>query len=133
MTIPVANIYYLLCYAWDNLEEGEIVPVAQEDCHSLAELFARVLEGGCTHLLKRGLDRDYVTEEVDTSSLRGKLDVTTTVKRNLLRSSRVHCVIDSLSYDVLHNQIIRATLRSLIRCRDLHDHRANLSAGRISR
>ena len=23
MKIPIQNIYYLLCYAWDKLEEGE--------------------------------------------------------------------------------------------------------------
>lgn len=119
MTIPVQNIYYLLCYAWDSLDEGQVVSVSQDDCKTLAELFARVLDGGVTHLLKRGLDRDYITEEEDTSSLRGKLDVSTTIKRNLLRQSRVHCVIDSLSYDVTHNRIIKATLRSLVRCKDL--------------
>lgn len=119
MTIPIQNIYFLLCYAWDSLDEGQVVSISQDDCRTLAELFARVLDGGVTHLLKRGLDRGYITEEEATSSLRGKLDVSVTIKRNLLRQSRVHCVIDSLSYDVTHNRIIKATLRSLIRCKDL--------------
>lgn len=119
MTIPIKNIYFLLCYAWDSLDEGEVVSVSPEDCKTLAELFARVLDGGATHLLKRGLDRGYITEEEDTSRLRGKFDVSATIKRNLLRQSRVHCVIDSLSYDVTHNRIIKATLRSLVRCKDL--------------
>jgi 5-methylcytosine-specific restriction enzyme subunit McrC len=119
MTIPIQNIYFLLCYAWDSLEEGQVVSVSQEECNTFAELFARVLDGGVTHLLKRGLDRGYITEEEDTSSLRGKLDVSVTIKRNLLRQSRVHCVIDSLSHDVTHNRIIKATLRSLVRCKDL--------------
>ena len=78
-----------------------------------------MLDSGVTHLLKRGLDRGYVREEEDTSRLRGKLDVSTTIKRNLLRQSRVHCVLDSLSYDVPHNRIIKATLRCLVRCHDL--------------
>lgn len=119
MTIPIQNIYFLLCYAWDRLEEGEIVSVSPEDCETTAELFARVLDSGVTHLLKRGLDRDYISEEVETSSLRGKFDVTTTIKQNLLRKSRVHCVVDSFSYDVTHNRIIKATLRNLLRCRGL--------------
>jgi 5-methylcytosine-specific restriction enzyme subunit McrC len=96
-----------------------VVSVSQDDCKTLAELFARVLDGGVTHLLKRGIDRGYITEEEDTSSLRGKFDVSVTIKRNLLRQSRVHCVIDSLSYDVMHNRIIKATIRSLVRCKDL--------------
>ncbi|MCA9007856.1 MAG: hypothetical protein KDA70_21470, partial [Planctomycetaceae bacterium] len=36
-----------------------------------------------------------------------------------LRKSRVHCVVDSFSYDVIHNRIIKATLRNLLRCREL--------------
>ena len=123
MTIPIQNIYYLLCYAWDKLQEGEIVAVSPEDCPTTADLFARVLENGVTHLLKRGLDRDYLEEEEATSSLRGKFDVTSTIKRNLLLQNRVACVVDSLSYDVTHNQIIKATLRTLLGCRDLDRHR----------
>lgn len=123
MTIPIQNIYYLLCYAWDKLQEGEIINVSPEDCSTMADLFARVLENGLTHLLIRGLDRDYIQEEEETSSLRGKFDVTTTIKRNLLRQSRVFCVVDSLSYDVTHNQIIKATLRSLLSCSDLDRQR----------
>ncbi|EDL62302.1 5-methylcytosine-specific restriction endonuclease system specificity protein McrC [Gimesia maris] len=119
MTIPIQNIYYLLCYAWDKLQEGQIVSVSPEDCQTTAELFARVLDSGVTHLLKRGLDRNYISEEIETSSLRGKFDITTTIKQNLLRKSRVHCVVDSFSYDVPHNRIIKATLRNLLRCREL--------------
>lgn len=119
MKIPIQNIYYLLCYAWDKLQEGQIVSVSPEDCQTTAELLARVLDSGVTHLLKRGLDRDYISEEVETSSLRGKFDVTTTIKQNLIRKCQVHCVVDSFSYDVPHNRIIKATLRNLLRCREL--------------
>ena len=119
MTIPIQNIYYLLCYAWDSLEQGQVVPVSQDDCKTLAELFARVLDGGVTHLLKRGLDRDYITEDEDTTSLRGKLGVSSTVKRNLQRKSRVYCVIDAMSHNVPHNRIVKATLRNLVHCSGL--------------
>lgn len=119
MKIPIRNIYFLLCYAWDMLEEAELIDASQDDCESAAELFGRVLESGVTYLLKRGLDRGYVTESLDTPSLRGKLDLTTTLKRNLLRRMQVHCLVDSLTYDVPQNQIIKATLGKLVRCENL--------------
>ena len=59
-TIPIQNIFYLLCYAWDQLAEGAEIEIAAEDCHSLDELFARVLTSGTRKLLQRGLDRDYL-------------------------------------------------------------------------
>jgi len=117
--IPIQNIYFLLCYAWDCLEEGDIVHVEQDECQTYADLFARVLVRGVSRLLKRGLDRGYLTEEEDTTSLRGKFDVSTTIKHNCLQHARVHCLYDSLSYDVVHNRIVKTTLGTLARCEGL--------------
>ncbi|MBN2439660.1 MAG: hypothetical protein JXL20_13790 [Deltaproteobacteria bacterium] len=54
--IPIQNIYYLLCYAWNRLEERDIVDVTGIDSTNLADLFAKVLIGGVGHLFKRGFD-----------------------------------------------------------------------------
>ena len=35
MTIPVLNIYYLLCYAWDSLEYAEMAHVDSDDFDSI--------------------------------------------------------------------------------------------------
>ena len=35
MNIPIQNIYYLLCYAWDKLEEKEVVDVDPIESTSL--------------------------------------------------------------------------------------------------
>lgn len=120
MKIPIHNIYYLLCYAWDMLEEGRPNAIANESFQALPDLFARVLETGVAQLLKRGPDRGYLPEEDDCRSLRGKLDLSTTVKANLLLRSCVHCVFDSLRHDILHNRIIKTTLGRLARCDELN-------------
>jgi len=112
--IPIQNIYYLLCYAWNRLEERDIVDVSGIDNTNLADLFARVLIGGVGHLLKRGFDRGYVEFIEDTRCLRGKLLFNPTVKRNLLIKAQVTCGFDELSYNVLHNQILKASIGSLI-------------------
>lgn len=114
MNIPVQNIYYLLCYAWDKLEEREIVDVKNIDSTEILDLFCKVLINGSSHLLKRGLDRNYITYQEDTSSLRGKIDFNESVKRNLMRQARLRCEYDELSYNVLHNQILKATFRRLL-------------------
>ena len=43
-----------------------------------------------------------------------------TVKRALRARGQVECIYEELSHDVLHNQILRSTLKSLIRLPDLH-------------
>ena len=113
MNIPVRNIYYLLCYAWDHVREGETVDLGSEEFGGMVDLFAKVLNEGVARLISRGLDRDYLTVHEDIRGLKGKLDLATTVKRNLLLNGKTRCSFDELSYDVPQNRILKATLRQL--------------------
>lgn len=115
MNIPIQNIYYLLCYAWDKLTERDIVNVESLDSTTLAELFARVLINGTNHLLKRGFDRGYVPQHEWTGRLRGRICFQEAIRRNATLTGRLHCDFDELSYNILHNQILKATMRQLIR------------------
>jgi 5-methylcytosine-specific restriction enzyme subunit McrC len=112
--IPIANIYYLLCYAWDVLEEKDtLVDVDALESTELLDLFARVLVNGARRLLRRGLDRGYLQREDEFPGVRGKLLVTRTLRRDLLRHGRAACVWDELEYDTLPNRILKTTLQSL--------------------
>ena len=113
MNIPVRNIYYLLCYAWGHVREGETVDVGSEEFSGMVDLFAKVLNEGVSRLISQGLDRDYLAVSEDIRGLKGKLDLATTVKRNLLLTGKTHCAYDELSYDVPQNQILKGTLRQL--------------------
>ncbi len=87
--IPITNIYYLLCYAWDVLEEKDaLADVDTLDSTDLIDLFARVLVNGTRRLLRRGLDRGYLPREDEILGVRGKLLVTQTLRHNLLRHGR---------------------------------------------
>ena len=111
--IPIQNLYYLLCYAWDQLAEGEVVDIAADDSKSLTELFARILTQGTQRLMKRGFDRGYLPEVEETPRLRGKLDISASMKRLSWREGRMVCEFDELSHNVLHNRILKTTLEDL--------------------
>lgn len=113
MDIPIQNIYYLLCYAWDQLDEGRVVDVEGVDSPELADLFGHVLASGTRHVLRRGLDRGYVPVREDTPRLKGRIDFDETLRRMLLPRAQAHCHYDELSHDVLHNRILKSTLRRL--------------------
>lgn len=113
MKIPVLNVYYLLCYVWDHEWEGETVDLGSEDFDGPVDLFAKVLNEGVSRLISRGLDRDYLAVHEDIRGVKGKLDLATTVKRNLLLNGKAHCSFDEFSYDVPQNRILKATLRCL--------------------
>lgn len=119
VNIPIQNIYYLLCYAWDKLAEKDVVAVDAIDTTTLADLFARVLINGTNHLLKRGFDRGYVSQHEWTGRLRGRICFQEAINRNATVTARLPCDFDELSYNVLHNRILKATMRRLIRTHGL--------------
>lgn len=119
--IPIANIYYLLCYAWDKIEERDTVAVDPIEGGHIADLLGKVLATGTAHLLRRGLDRGYVPVSEDARSVRGRIVFSQCVKRQLLASAMVHVEYDELSHDVLHNRILRSTLRRLVRSNFVDD------------
>lgn len=111
--IPVRNVFYLLCYAWNRLTEGETVDVGTLDRNELVDLFARMLISGTTHLLRRGLERDYLEEEKEIAGIRGRLVLVDTHRRFLDRHGRAVCVFDELTSDTVANRVLKATMRSL--------------------
>ena len=119
MDIPIKNIYYLLSYAWNKLEEGERIQVSQMECATLIDLLASVLANGAAHVLRRGLDRGYVPYSEETATLRGKIDAATTLKRTYFAAPRLFCEYDEFQYDILQNQILKTTIANMLRLREL--------------
>ena len=112
--IPIENIYYLLCYAWNKLDEGDLVDVSASQCSTVLNLLANVLSKGIGRLIKRGIDRGYVNTVKETRTLRGKIDFGRSTKRCLLKHSRAVCTFDEFKVNVLHNQILKSTIRLLL-------------------
>ena len=116
MSVPVRNVYFMLCYAWEAFEEAGPVAVGAVPFKTLPDLLAAVLAAGVKRILKRGIDRGYVAVAEDSRTPRGKLDIGGTIKRNLLHLPAVHCLTDSLEADVPHNRAVKAGLARLAHC-----------------
>jgi 5-methylcytosine-specific restriction enzyme subunit McrC len=120
VAIPIQNIYYLLCYAWNKLDEKEQIEVGSDDVSTLIDLLAKVLISHTRHVLKTGLTVGYVEREEELFGIRGKLNLNQTLKRNLLRYGRADCTYDERSPDILLNQILYSTICILIKTKMLH-------------
>ena len=58
--IPIQNIYYMLSYAFQILNEQGYKNIATEQFNNTAELMAAILEKGIAIQLKRGLGKEYM-------------------------------------------------------------------------
>ena len=115
MTIPIRNLYYLLCYAWERFPDAHPTDVGVEASPDLPNLLARILVNDVHRLLRRGLDRGYRTFVEETRAPRGRLLLDDIVKQQTLRRGAVVCAVDELTADVTHNRIIKATCQLLTR------------------
>lgn len=117
--IPVANLYMMLAYAWNRLDQASVVDVAALHQQNLPSLLAHVLVTGVSHLTKRGLHKQYRELVEESGTLRGRVDTAASVKRALFQRARAVCQQDDYSADVIHNQIVKATLHRLVKCSDV--------------
>jgi 5-methylcytosine-specific restriction enzyme subunit McrC len=119
MQIPIENIYYLLCYAWNKLEEKDRVNVTIDDRTELLDLFAKVLINATKMLLKRGIDKNYVDHTEELAGIKGKIQISQTLKSNLLFKQKTICTYNDFSADILSNQILFSTISRLTRTKGL--------------
>ena len=119
MAIPIENIYFLLSYAWNKLEEKNRVQVSTDDKTQVLDLLAKVLVTATQRILKRGIDKNYIDHTEEMASIKGKIELSQTIKKKLLCKQRAICTYNDLSSNIITNQIVVSTLYRLSRTQGL--------------
>lgn len=118
--IPIHNLYYLLCYAWNQLpEKAGLLAVEDTSFHRPQELLAHVLLTGTRRLLRQGLPTSYTERTEELTELRGRLLLAPTLARQLLPQGRAVCAYDELGPDTPFAQLLLGTLQQLAGSRAL--------------
>lgn len=112
--IPIRNIYYMLSYAFQVLNEQGYRKIATEQFHNVADLCAAILIKGISSQLKRGLGQEYVPKTETLSALRGKIAVSESIKTMTMLRNQMVCTYDEFSVNSRMNQIIKATVKLLM-------------------
>jgi 5-methylcytosine-specific restriction enzyme subunit McrC len=117
--IPIANVYYLLLYAWRHTQWKAPINRGATQGNTLPDLLGHVLAEATAGLLGRGLAREYVEQRAEVPGIKGKLELARTVKSCSLIKAQTHCSFDELDHDVPRNRIIKTTIRNLLSCQPL--------------
>lgn len=113
--IPVRNIYYMLSYAFQILNENGYSDIATENFNNAAELFAAILSKGISVQLKRGLNKDYIEISEPLSAIKSKIDVSDSIKTRSIIQSRLVCSYDEFSENSYFNRILKTTVFLLLK------------------
>ena len=112
--IRIQNIYYMLAYAFQVLNEQGYRSIATEEFENTAELCAAILAKGIGMQVKRGLGREYIPKTEALSSLRGKIDISESIKTNTVLKRQMICSYDECSVNSYMNRIIKSTVQVLL-------------------
>lgn len=113
--IRIKNIYYMLSYAFQILNEQGYKQIATEEFENVAELCSAILAKGISSQIKRGLGKEYVLQTKSLSSLRGRIDISTSVKEQSMLRKQLVCNYDEFSINSYMNRILRTTMDVLVR------------------
>lgn len=113
--ILVKNIYYMLAYAFRKLEHGEFEEFGTEEFEHVHDVFAALLAKGVGRQLKQGLYREYIGYQEPLTALRGKIDLSETIRVKIARRPELVCEYDELSENNVFNQILKTTALLLVR------------------
>ncbi len=111
--IPVRNLWLLMLYASDLFRMRGNDHVGLEDNpDDLPDLVAEILTHAVEQRQRRQLSLGYQTRKAILSRVRGRIDVLTTERHQLLARGLVACKFEELTIDTPRNRFVRAALGS---------------------
>lgn len=114
--IPVRNLWLLMLYASDLFRMRGIGKVGLEDSpDDLPDLVAEMLARAVELRQRRQLSLGYRSRNARLNRVRGRIDVLTTERHQLLDRGLVACRFDELTVDTPRNRFVRAALEAISR------------------
>ncbi len=131
--IPVRSLWLLMLYASDLFRTRGIGNVGLEDSpDDLPDLVAEILAHAVEIRQRRRLSLGYRSRDAALNRVRGRIDILTTERHQLLDRGLVACRFDELTMDTLRNRFVRAALESISRIvkrKDIAHHCRLLASG----
>ena len=104
----------MLSYAFRTLTKQGYREMSTEKFSNTADLMTEILIAGISQQLKRGLGRAYIEQMEDIPVIRGRVNITESVKRQTMINRKLSCVYDDFSVDNSKNRIIKSTALLLL-------------------
>lgn len=105
----------MLSYCAGMLPEKDLRNIDGVDSTDLLELYAQSLIRKLKPFVKRGFYKEYISEKDELTTLKGKILIKESLSKSSMLRGKLVCTYDDFSDDIVHNQIIKATLKSLLK------------------
>lgn len=113
--IPIKNLFYMLCYAWNVLSVMDDIKVGSDDFDDAYNLLSRVFSYGIGKLIRSGFHRSYIESTEELSTIRGKISIQKSINSLSMERKKLVCTYDDYSSNDIFNQILKYTIESLLK------------------
>ena len=111
--IPIKNIFYMLCYAWNILSIKGDINVDDDDFGDAYNLLARIFTFGLSRLIRSGFHRSYIEKTEQLPAVRGRISITGSIRARMARQQKLECTYDDYSQNDAFNQVLAYTIEVL--------------------
>ena len=112
--IPVKNLWLLMFYASDLFRQiGQNYISVEDNPDDISDLVAEILAHAVEKRLHRNLSSGYRVREAELSRVRGRIDLLSTERRQLLARGKVACRFEELSVDTTRNRFVLSALEKV--------------------
>lgn len=140
--IPVRNLWLLMLYASDLYRAlGSARTASEAMPDDLPRMVGEILADAVEARLRRHLGLGYQHREQIVNRVRGRIDVLTTERKQLLMRGQIACRFDELTLDTVRNRFVRIALERVAgllrrhpvgrRCRQLAQRLKNLGVSNL--
>lgn len=109
----------MLAYAYQDLQIQGYDSVSVEKFESALDLLATIVSHAVSAQIKRGLMKEYISISEPMNSPKGKIKISQSIPLYATHSKQLICEHDEFSANIYPNQIIKSTLRLLVKSSDV--------------
>lgn len=104
---------YMLMYAYDIKLEAEDIASCKNEKYNILEVFIQLFAKRLFKEFGRGIYKEYITEQDNLTTLRGKYLINENLKYNHVKN-KIYCEFDEFSMNNTLNQFFLFALKSLL-------------------
>lgn len=108
--IPIKNVYHMLSYAFQTLQNQGYRSLATEDFENVADLCAAILCKGVADQIRQGLGRAYVRRTESMSCPRGQIEMAQSIQSRAILKRQLVCSYNKSTQKKKDDAIKRATM-----------------------
>ena len=119
--VPIKNALFMYSYIWDKVDNKDYTNLSSNDDFESSNIFAELFLLNIKRILKRGLYKEYISNNEELSVVKGKIDIISSINNQSIKNGKIYCDYDELIENNIFNQILKYIAIRLYKSSDISE------------